>query len=571
MAVLQPVGVEAHYLRSAENIDKVGLDASTLVAAVMRRREEAVVTPQEFKLDETLTSLTRIDVGVDHVGTEQPDSLPSLDIGKRALQTHDLAHDGDDDELNYGGSDSPRGVEHHISSFSAYTYPENLSHTLSLDLPARQPAGYNSTIGSEHDPTSTSLKSAQPTRPPFLTANSQLSQAIDKRSHERVPQLDTAIKVAEREYGAVTDLPPPVPPKAPLRNSHLPRPSSVYSFASSSNTSHDNTRPRQRSARLATATGRRQTYTMSDPGHGSGPAGPSRLSTPFVPLSTLHLQSVPVRQGARATWAYSEYSPLDAVLKSQARDGPVAFPTTSPHPASFMSFGRCPPPRDPEPLSFDQDLGRYPASLFGSLSRPRGVSTYSQSSAASHVTFGTLERPRIRKVSNKLRKTPNARRKSSLSISTTLESAMFAQSPSFSPAEPRPSQFLSNTGSPCSPLPESRQFEPSSSKRRSPSPRSRQRKKSILSRMFNFHRKKSSAALRKSEKRYTVEPLQLPPPDERVSIQEKPDGECKDGKGALKEWRECWWANKSQGEDGHGYDRRQRMFVFLDCQRVFVD
>lgn len=403
-----------------------------------------------------------------------------------------------------------------------------------------------------------------------MTANSQLSQQSDRHSSNR---LDTAIELAEREYGAVYDLPPPRPPKSPLRDLRHSRPSSVHPTASSSSTLDEHTGSRQRSVRLAAAIGHRQAHTMSDPGHGSDAAGPSRFPARLNSQSTVNLRSKPIRQGGRATWAYSEYPPLDMVLEAQDQEGPVAFPTTSSHAASFISLGQypSPSPRNPKSSTFGQDLSRYPTGLFESLSsRSRGVSTYSQASAASHITFAALEHPRTRKISNKLRKGPNGRRKSSLSISTTLASEMAAHSPPVSPAVHRQSQSLSFTTSPYLPSPLSAHFEPPSPKRRSPSPRSRQRKKSIFSRVFNFHRsKKSSATSRKSEKEYTVEPLQLPQPDQRISfasIGEEPeseDGGCGvDTQEGSEDWRECWWKDnmKSQSEDGHayGYGRGRR-------------
>ena len=301
---------------------------------------------------------------------------------------------------------------------------------------------------------------------------------------------------------------------------------------------------------------------MSDPGHGSTAAGPSRLPVNFNSQSVGHLRSVPVRQGTRSTWAYSDYPPLDVVLESQKQDGPVAFPTTSSYAGSVMSLS----PRQTPPIStLGQDFSRYPAGLFDSLSRPRGESTYSQASTTSRVTFSTLGRPHAGRASNKLRKTPGARRKSSLSISTTLASVMSDDVPPASPTALDSSQPLPHPSSPCLLTPGS--SGSSSPKRRSPSPRSRQRKKSLFSRVFNFHRNRTSSAVsRRNEKGYTVEPLRLPQAEQRISFPERPgstEGDCEGttlaGSG---DWRECWWNEKSQSEDGHAYGRgRRTLFI----------
>lgn len=116
----------AHASHSAGNLIKLELDA--LVAAVTERKEEAVVAHQELKLDE---SLTRIDVAVDQVLTEQSDILLSPDRDEHVLQSHDLFRDNDDDASHYSDSDDPHGFEPCISSFSDpghYSYSENPSH-----------------------------------------------------------------------------------------------------------------------------------------------------------------------------------------------------------------------------------------------------------------------------------------------------------------------------------------------------------------------------------------------------------------------------------------------------------
>ncbi|KAI0694430.1 hypothetical protein BC835DRAFT_1006954 [Cytidiella melzeri] len=359
-------------------------------------------------------------------------------------------------------------------------------------------------------------------------------------------QQSLAVELAEREYGAVSEL---APQKSSLSAAQQLRPSPTTALDSPSSASDRGSRSPQRSARLAAAIGHRQAYAMSDPGHGPATAPRSRLPPRSTMPSTAGHRPYSTRQG-RATWAHSEFPPLDVVLESGGRDEPVTFSSSSNHASTSTTpfhyahsrcYGSLP--------NITQSPSKYPATS----PPPQHMSTLSGSSSSSHyystshVTFATSDLPRPRKVSNKLRKAPRCSGLATGSLPTIL---LPSDMPSYAHVNSlhggltsRPRQL------PVSPL------------SRSPSPRQRQRKKSILTRVLSFRRRKRSTGSPERTNSYAVAaaPFRIASTNTHmpaVSMSEENEGASEEDGEVTQEggegWRGSWWS-----EDGHAHARAQ--------------